>query len=628
MALLKFYKHRPVSRTGFSLVEIIVSIGLAAIMLPALFYGFISVRDRRYREENRLEAYVLLKELNEQIRSVKETSWNSWPASGITHYKTALSGTNFIFQSGDEISGNFKRYFTLSDVYRNNTTGGIVTTGGVLDKSTKKIQSYVTWGSGGTTNSVTSTKYYSRYLNSGDWIKDTKADFDTGTYANTQSTSTGEITLSQQSGGGSWASPALTATVDTTGKNNAMEVEVVDGYAYITYLGTPGLAIVNVSNPASPVATGYLNLGSNIYGVEVVGNYAFLATSTDKQELTVVNITNKAAPTQAATLDLTGTKDSRGIALYGNYVLIPRLGGAEPEIEVTNISNPLVPTLTASYQDSSFNYFGISVSGHYAYAASSDDSGELKIIDLSNVSSPTKVASVNLPGTADGTDVAVYGNYAFVSTMNNTSGGELYVVDVTNPASPVTKGSYEVSANVNGVYTSDGNLVFLATTSSSAEFIVLDTTNKSSPVLTGSYNMTAQANGVYVSGSYAYVVGLSDTAELTIFKGASTSTYYTSGTYESEIKDLTTSEGFNYVTADTTFASNATVSYQIAVSDVNNAFTYVGPGGTSSLTDVYTTDGPVPILYNTGRYFRFKVYFTSNGTATPTFNYFKVNYAQ
>ncbi len=615
------------SQKGVSLVEIILAMGLSAVIIPALFYGFVTVRDGRYREENRLEASVLLKDLNQQLLSARDSGWNALPVGSTAHYKTALAGNNYVIQTGEETLGDFKRYAIFSDVYRDSASGNIVSSGGVLDKSTKKVDSFITWGSGGPTNTISTSSYLSRYLQNAFWTLDTQAEFDTGTYANTQSTADGKVVLAKQPATGSWDAPTKPAFVNTSGNNNGMAVTINGNYAYLTHTGTPDLSIINITSPEAPTIEGSLNNNNSVYDVAVSGNYAYLATGKNSQELAIVDVSVKSAPNQVKTVNLGGKSQARAVALYGNHALVTKLGSTDTELDVVDISTPLSPVVKPGLQNGTISYYGMAVAGQTAYVASSDDSGELKIVNLSPIpnSAPTLTASVNLPSTSDGVDVAVFGDYAFVATKNNTTGAEFYVVRLSDRS---IQSSYEVGADVNSVFTLDGDLVFLATSSTTSEFIVLDTSTKSAtPVLKGSYNMTSQANGVFVNGAYAYVSSSADAEELVVLKGGGTSTYYTVGSYESQIFDRGTASGFNYVKAETTPATNCTITYQIAVSDNVGTFNYVGPLGTSAPTDVYTTDGAVPIVANTGRYFRVRVNFTSDGNNTPSLNLFKVNYA-
>jgi hypothetical protein len=70
----------------------------------------------------------------------------------------------------------------------------------------------------------------------------------------------------------------------------------------------------------------------------------------------------------------------------------------------------------------------VAVSGSYAYVA--DNWAGLRVIDVSNPSSPREVGFYDTPGYAYG--VAVSGTYAYVADVWEG----LRVIDVSNPSSP------------------------------------------------------------------------------------------------------------------------------------------------------------------------------------------------
>ena len=64
-------------KKGQSLVEIILAMGLAAILLPALLIGLATTREGRAQQRQRLEASAFLKEAEEAVRSVREKGWDN-----------------------------------------------------------------------------------------------------------------------------------------------------------------------------------------------------------------------------------------------------------------------------------------------------------------------------------------------------------------------------------------------------------------------------------------------------------------------------------------------------------------------------------------------------------------------
>ena len=98
----------------------------------------------------------------------------------------------------------------------------------------------------------------------------------------------------------------------------------------------------------------------------------------------------------------------------------------------------------------------MAVSGNHVYVA--DRESGLRVIDISDRSSPQIVGSVDTPDLS--VSVAVAGGYAYV--VGDGSSG-LQVIDIGNPASPQIVGSVEtpgaawgVTVGSNYVYVADG----------------------------------------------------------------------------------------------------------------------------------------------------------------------------
>src|SRR3990172_10959389 len=165
------------TKKGQSLVEILIAIGLAAIILPALLTGLVASREGKAQEKQRLEATILLREAEETVRSVREKSWILFAQNGTFHPQ--ISGSSWVLANGNEMINGYTRSITIIDAKRN-PSGQITETGGTLDLSTKKIKSTVSW----TTpfaSSVETTNYYQRYLQNNAFLETTDAQFNEGT---------------------------------------------------------------------------------------------------------------------------------------------------------------------------------------------------------------------------------------------------------------------------------------------------------------------------------------------------------------------------------------------------------------------------------------------------------------
>lgn len=195
---------------GQTLVELLITIGLFAILLPALLVAFSTTRSGRVQMDQRIQATSYLKETQEAMRVVAANGWTNLAAGT---YHPIVSGTTWALSANSEsIGGSFTRQVVISDVFRD-TSGNIALVGNP-DNSTKKVDITVSWTSP-LAASVTSTMYLTRYGNTV-YSETLAATFSTGTLTSTQVTNTagGEITLGNNNKA-KWCSPAFsTASID------------------------------------------------------------------------------------------------------------------------------------------------------------------------------------------------------------------------------------------------------------------------------------------------------------------------------------------------------------------------------------------------------------------------------
>ncbi len=171
MALL-----RRLNNKGQLLIELLVAVGLSAILIPAVTAGFIASRQGQAQQRQRLEATTLAREAGDAIRVVRESGWANVSVNGTYHPE--ISGSSWVLVSGAQSINDFTRSIEITDVFRD-TGGAIVESGGLLDPSTKHIEVTVSWGTP-VPSSVTNAYYLTR-LDNNAWVQTTQDDFDAGT---------------------------------------------------------------------------------------------------------------------------------------------------------------------------------------------------------------------------------------------------------------------------------------------------------------------------------------------------------------------------------------------------------------------------------------------------------------
>lgn len=309
---------------------------------------------------------------------------------------------------------------------------------------------------------------------------------------------------------------------------------------------------LSLATPASSLATLHsVNTSSAVWKVDLNENatYAFLGTSDDAAELTVVQLSSF---TETQTADASGSADGRTVMQFGSYVItgsdfdsaeinvfettdlawtVPqRIGSANltgtadaavtrvdshyayvgltvnasgAEFFIYDIATPSSPTLLGSFETGS-SIFDIAVSGNYAYLATTDDARELDIINITNKASPSRAGAYNMAGTANSTSVELTGIYAALGRQASTA-NEFWIINVTNPASPTLTGSMNYASNINDIAI-HGGLVYGATANDTAELIVINATTPSAPAVIATDNNTTTEDGFSVAWTGALLV--------------------------------------------------------------------------------------------------------------------------
>src|SRR3989344_1653302 len=380
---------------GQSLVELLITIGLATILIPALLTGFSATRSGRAQQEQRLQATAYLKEAQEALRVVQANDWENL-ADGTYH--PIVAGSSWALATGAEaISGtSFTRQIVIESVYRD-TDGNITTSGGTIDPSTKHIVISVSWADP-IPASVTATSYLTRHTNLVH-IETTVADFTPGTLNSATAgiaitnTAGGEIVLGAGGGGGDWCSPNLTLEKEDLPKNGvANAISVIEGKVSAgTGENASGVSFanVNVSTNYPPTATiaatfdGYKTNG--VFGEE---NYAYLATDTNSKEIVIMSLTEYSdSPTNSkykeeGYFNAPGNGTGNAIYTLGNYGYMT----SRNKFYVFDLSSKSGSRPKLNPADLTLSGTGVKivVRGNYAFVATSATTNQLQVIDISN----------------------------------------------------------------------------------------------------------------------------------------------------------------------------------------------------------------------------------------------------
>ncbi|MEZ6255256.1 MAG: prepilin-type N-terminal cleavage/methylation domain-containing protein [Patescibacteria group bacterium] len=610
--------HNFNTQRGFSLVEILITIGLAAILLPVFLTSMVSIRDSRPYREKRLRASNFMQECIDAVYLAKEEGWSNVATVG-TYYPTITSNT-WQLAAGSQTIDDFTREIVIEDVYRNSNLD-IVTSGGILDKSTKKVTVNVDWTLPNN-GQVTSTFYLTRYANNTSWTQTTDNSFSSGSGTGIVYTAVGDGEVQLATGTAtSWANPANVGTFSGDGTGDGKKFTIIGNYGYLTQETTSGheFTIIDATNPIALTKISGVEIGNIVYDMVIDGNYAYLATGVNNAELTIINITNKNAPTIVGTRDLGNNNDAFAIAKSGNFVYVAKdSSGGSAEMYVVNVTNPALPLEVGSYENGA-DVNDIKIEGNYAYLAT--DNLETVILNITVPAAPTLAGFYDSAGGANGESIVVSGSYAYLGLASGT-GNDFEIVNISNQASPTLVGGYDVGGTVTGINII-GNYAFLSTSNGSAEFTALNISNLASPSLVGTFNLDT-SDDIFVQGNYAYMVNNNSNEILILEGGTSGGLYETYGEYTSDRRNANATVTWNYIDFIYQEPAGTDFKLQVGLSTDDVTYTYVGPDGTSAT--YYEDPGHIPLNVNEARYFKIKAFFYGDGTATPVLEYFSVNY--
>lgn len=675
---------------GQSLVEILVAIGISAIILPALYLGLLSSRQGKFQSLQYTQANILLSQTQEAIRVYREADWTTFAVNGTYHPE--VSGTTWILAPGAETtSDEFMRSVVISDVYRD-SLNHIVSTGGNIDPSTKRVVTTVSWTTP-LSGSITDTAYFSRYLDNSVFLQTSGADFSSGTLLSTAVTTTsgGEVTLSPNTKG-RWCEPQLApVTIDLPG-GPPIALTAVEGHAYVAVgnndqAGTDAFVHVNIGNSDPPSFSIHGKIqGYRTYAVFGEPDWGYIATSNNSREIVIINLNqyddvpNKiyhiegwfntpSNSTDAQTIFVMG---NRGYLTSNNYLYVFDLTS-----KVGSRNQVGSRIQFANSGDTAGEIFVRTIGGQtFAFVAIKGSTvEELKILNVTNNNNPNLwrvVGSINIePNNCSTLEsgqavfVNAEGDRAYVSSVNDTTFKEFFVIDTGNKTSPSLLGGFATNppCTNGGGYEAGGmnpeqsqvvslveNRAILVGTDAtgdavnSEEYQVLDLGNEASPVRCGGIQFD---QGIYgVAGvketdgdAYAYLITGDSGNELKIVQGGPDGNYVESGTYESAVFDPGSSVAYNRFSSSSTTPPNTTLLYQVAAADpvsdscTGAVYNYVGPDGTGS-TFFEPVGDPIP-LDNTGagyenpaRCFRVKAYLTTTDyNTTPVISDIVVNYS-
>ena len=270
---------------------------------------------------------------------------------------------------------------------------------------------------------------------------------------------------------------------DTPG--NTYNLQVIGTLAYVA--DSPGLRILDVSDPASPVEVGFCDLGG-VRDVKVVGSLAYMAAY--NSGLRIVDVSDPTSPVEIGACD--STDRAVGIDVVGDLAYVAHNWQG---IQIFDVSDPAEPVLIGKFDtEGAAQCEDVQVVGDLAYLA--DRTNGLRILDVSDPAAPVEVGY--FVGGAYAEEVQVVGTLAYVA--KNNSG--LLIIDVSDPAAPFQVSYYNLPDEVEDLQVV-GNLAYIANGRNGLG--IVDISSPAMPFEVVYYDTPGDALGVWASGNVVYV---------------------------------------------------------------------------------------------------------------------------
>lgn len=290
-----------------------------------------------------------------------------------------------------------------------------------------------------------------------------------------------------------WDNPVSFASMDVP----AVSAKTIDAIHFqnktIAVLGSiagadpkSDLYIFDVSDPDTPTPLGNLNvLGKGINDLVAINGYVYAVRDDNTNQFVIIDIHDLENPTLIASKTFTNVSGAhpqgQTIAYYDNHVYIGTWNNNVPagtfELVIIDVSDPLTPIQVGGYNlGHSIN--DIAVHDGYAYLATTNNTGELTVMNVQDHSTPTIAGTYDVPGSnRDAESLYLLNNRLYLGLMRSATADDITVLDIHNPNSIARIGGINLHMNGTvGVVSIlvQGRFAFVGTSDTNDEFRVLD----------------------------------------------------------------------------------------------------------------------------------------------------------
>jgi hypothetical protein len=281
------------------------------------------------------------------------------------------------------------------------------------------------------------------------------------------------------------------------------------------YAGIDTVGVLDVATPSTPTLTGSLNLGYSIRRMVADGTYLYVSDG-NYGEVRVVDASDPANPSIAATIPLTGSEN--GLFLAAGKLYVAR--GIEG-LTIVDVTTPTSPVVLGTVQGPPAQAYSVTVSGTTAYVGNGYDG--MCVVDVAAPGSPAVLGALATTSPATG-----YHGLATLSGMLFLPERQtLDVIDVSTPASPRIADTWE-SSSYSYALAVEGDYVYVASWEEGLD--VIDVSVPASAEVVARIRTTGSATDVVATPGYVYLAS-SELSVVDVSTPTSPAVVHTVGAY-------------------------------------------------------------------------------------------------
>lgn len=652
------YKNVTIYKRGQALVELLIALALLSLIFISITRLVIDINYGDLVNLQRVKAEGIAQEGIEAIKNIHGRSWQDLTNNITFPAHPVIASGQWQMDSGSENIDIFTRQITTSDVMRN-SSGQIVSSGGIDDPSTKKFAVIISWDTPRVL-SIQKEIYLTRYQGNQTWLENSIGDFSLGTLLDTEVTNEadGEVRLGVGEGFGGYKGNRFSALTNDSVGNLDNENKKVSFRFTAQHTGDVDYIriYINDNHPTQPPKYRFglqSDLNGNPSGVwlgenhDAYKDYRIRDLGWYQLELEhdadIVKGTPYHLVVQYHSDQINPAKYIDLRALYPLNKIVP-YSGEPDEYRMIRWS-----------EDNGFSWTDIDKSPVFMLIF--EDNGEI----------------VNVEGNPYYTafDAPIYENnfkgQIFTFNEETASFNKLstYVyVKKIGGAVPDDNLYFQIKDLDTGAdLIPESDIIFLTPEQVSIDYQLKEKRFANPLTLTQGHQYRLYFYAPGTSHSKAYQVGTGENLDQSLdnsinylgttsrysestdagnawsdfnnkdifyqFSVLADAGYFTTGTYISQTFDAGSNVAFNRVFWDAIIPDGTELKFQIAINSDNSSWNFVGPDGSSSSYFTPDSNKSIYLANISGQYFKYKAYFaTSSGDITPVLESFSVNYCQ